>query len=86
MAAILKDRDMCNEWSMEVKAMSDRLISMRRQLFDALRDKGTPGDWSHIIRHVGMFTFSGLNPEQVAFMNKNTISTCHLMGGSTWQV
>ncbi|KAK9946691.1 hypothetical protein M0R45_012139 [Rubus argutus] len=69
-AAILKDRDMCNEWSIEVKAMSDRLISMRRQLFDALRDKGTPGDWSHIIRHVGMFTFSGLNPKQVAFMNQ----------------
>ncbi|XP_024162057.1 aspartate aminotransferase, cytoplasmic isoform X1 [Rosa chinensis] len=69
-ATILKDRDMYEEWSIEVKAMTDRLISTRRQLFDALRDRGTPGDWGHIIRHVGLFTFSGLNPEQVAFMNK----------------
>ncbi|XP_034222553.1 aspartate aminotransferase 3, chloroplastic-like isoform X2 [Prunus dulcis] len=69
-AAILKDRDLYNEWSIEVKAMNDRLISMRQRLFDALCDKGTPGDWSHITKHVGMFTFSGLNPAQVAFMTK----------------
>jgi aspartate/tyrosine/aromatic aminotransferase len=31
---------------------------------------GTPGDWSHIIKQIGMFTFTGLNPEQVAFMTK----------------
>ncbi|KAM1022478.1 hypothetical protein ACFX15_042606 [Malus domestica] len=66
-AAILKDRDMYNEWSNEVKAMADRLMSMRQHLFNALR---TPGDWSHIIRQVGMFTFSGLSPEQVAFITK----------------
>ncbi|KAH0989807.1 hypothetical protein GBA52_001290 [Prunus armeniaca] len=39
-AAILKDRDLYNEWSIEVKAMNDRLISMRQRLFDALCDKG----------------------------------------------
>lgn len=31
---------------------------------------GTPGDWSHIIKQIGMFTFTGLNAEQVAFMTK----------------
>ena len=31
---------------------------------------GTPGDWSHIIKQIGMFTFTGLNPQQVAFMTK----------------
>ena len=30
----------------------------------------TPGDWSHIIKQIGMFTFTGLNVEQVAFMTK----------------
>lgn len=29
---------------------------------------GTPGDWSHIIKQIGMFTFTGLNAEQVSFM------------------
>jgi len=31
---------------------------------------GTPGDWSHIIKQIGMFTFTGLNAEQVSFMTK----------------
>ncbi|KAH6763407.1 aspartate aminotransferase 3 [Perilla frutescens var. hirtella] len=32
--------------------------------------KGTPGDWSHIIKQIEMFTFTGLNSDQVAFMTK----------------
>ncbi|KAM0973666.1 hypothetical protein FF1_016963 [Malus domestica] len=69
-ATILKDRDLFNEWTIELKAMADRIISMRHQLFESLRAKGTPGDWSHIIKQIGMFTFTGLNSEQVAFMTK----------------
>ncbi|CAN1218726.1 Aspartate aminotransferase 3, chloroplastic [Linum perenne] len=69
-AAILKDSNLYNEWTVELKAMADRIISMRKQLFEALRSRGTPGDWSHIIKQIGMFTFTGLNSEQVAFMTK----------------
>lgn len=69
-ATILRDRDLYNEWTIELKAMADRIISMRQQLFDALSAKGTPGDWSHIIKQIGMFTFTGLNSDQVAFMTK----------------
>jgi aspartate aminotransferase len=69
-ATILKDGDMFHEWTLELKAMADRIISMRKQLYDALCAKGTPGDWTHIIKQIGMFTFTGLNPDQVAFMRK----------------
>ncbi|CAI9093494.1 OLC1v1029003C2 [Oldenlandia corymbosa var. corymbosa] len=69
-ATILKDRNLFHEWTIELKAMAERIISMRKQLFDALRTRGTPGDWSHIIKQIGMFTFTGLNKEQVAFMTK----------------
>ncbi|KAI5669324.1 hypothetical protein M9H77_19177 [Catharanthus roseus] len=69
-ATILKDGNMYREWTIELKAMADRIITMRQKLFDALRARGTPGDWSHIIKQIGMFTFTGLNPEQVAFMRK----------------
>ncbi|KAL3500530.1 hypothetical protein ACH5RR_039623 [Cinchona calisaya] len=69
-ATILKDRNMFQDWTLELKAMADRIISMRQQLFDALCARGTPGDWSHIIRQIGMFTFTGLNLDQVAFMTK----------------
>ncbi|KAK9032249.1 hypothetical protein V6N11_056523 [Hibiscus sabdariffa] len=69
-ATILKDSNMFNEWTIELKAMADRIISMREQLFDALRTRGTPGDWSHIIKQIGMFTFTGLNSKQVEFMTR----------------
>ncbi|KAL5074940.1 hypothetical protein RYX36_013924 [Vicia faba] len=69
-AAILKDKDLYKDWTIELKAMADRIINMRQQLFDALRARGTPDDWSHIIKQIGMFTFTGLNPEQVSFMTK----------------
>ncbi|CAN6847434.1 unnamed protein product [Brassica oleracea] len=69
-AVILRDRNLFNEWTLELKAMADRIISMRKQLFEALSARGTPGDWSHIIKHIGMFTFTGLNSAQVSFMTK----------------
>lgn len=69
-ATVLKDQALYEEWTIELKAMADRIISMRKQLFDALTARGTPGDWSHIIKQIGMFTFTGLKAEQVAFMNK----------------
>ncbi|KDP34207.1 hypothetical protein JCGZ_07778 [Jatropha curcas] len=70
-ATILNDREMVTEWTVELKAMTNRIINLRRQLFDALCDKGTPGDWSHVTRQVGMYAFSGLNDEQVAFIMKD---------------
>lgn len=35
-------RDLYNEWTIELKGMADRIISMRQQLFDALRSRGLP--------------------------------------------
>ncbi|CAA6672885.1 unnamed protein product [Spirodela intermedia] len=69
-ATILRDREMYGGWTIELKAMADRIISMRTQLHEALLARGTPGDWSHIIKQIGMFTFTGLNTDQVAFMTK----------------
>ncbi|KAG2334298.1 hypothetical protein Bca52824_005478 [Brassica carinata] len=69
-AVILRDRNLFNEWTLELKGMADRIISMRKQLFEALRARGTPGDWTHIIKQIGMFTFTGLNPAQVSYMTK----------------
>ncbi|KAJ0024477.1 hypothetical protein Pint_07231 [Pistacia integerrima] len=77
--AILKDRDMQSQWTNELKIMTDRISNMRRQLYNALRDQsamdvaclgGTPGDWSHTMRQVGMYSLTGLNAEQVAFMTR----------------
>jgi aspartate aminotransferase len=45
--------------------MADRIISMRSKLYDTLVSLDTPGEWGHIKSQIGMFSFTGLKPEQV---------------------
>uniref|UniRef100_A0A2P2LKQ2 Aspartate aminotransferase n=1 Tax=Rhizophora mucronata TaxID=61149 RepID=A0A2P2LKQ2_RHIMU len=66
--AILKDREMYNNWTIELRHMIDRIIDLRQKLYNALHERGTTGDWSHILRQAGMYFFSGLSTEQVAFI------------------
>ncbi len=37
---------------------------MRKSLYDRLIELGTPGTWNHILDQIGMFTFTGLEPNQ----------------------
>ncbi|CDY34689.1 BnaC04g19940D [Brassica napus] len=67
---ILKNSDMYKDWTIELKGMADRIISMRQQLYEAIQARGTPGDWTHIIKQIGMFSFTGLNEKQVRWMAK----------------
>ncbi|KAL0774130.1 hypothetical protein Bca101_039281 [Brassica carinata] len=67
---ILKNSDMYKDWTIELKGMADRIISMRQQLYEAIQARGTPGDWSHIIKQIGIFSFTGLNEKQVRWMAK----------------
>ncbi|KAF7970611.1 hypothetical protein HWV62_23639 [Athelia sp. TMB] len=62
---ILGSQDLNAEWEVEVKGMADRIISMRDQLYGLLtHDLKTPGEWGHIKSQIGMFSFTGLKPEQ----------------------
>lgn len=45
--------------------MADRIISMREKLYNKLVELNTPGEWGHIKSQIGMFSFTGLKPEQV---------------------
>ncbi|KAE8654589.1 RNA polymerase I-associated factor PAF67 isoform 1 [Hibiscus syriacus] len=66
---ILKDRELYEEWTTELKAMSDRFVRVRRQLYNALCKRGTPGDWSHIIKQVGMWiSFGVLSSKAVPYL------------------
>jgi aspartate aminotransferase len=49
----------------EVKGMADRIIAMREHLYNKLVELKTPGEWGHIKSQIGMFSFTGLKPEQV---------------------
>jgi aspartate aminotransferase len=48
--------------------MADRIIEMRHRLYSGLQQLGSGGqqhDWSHIKDQIGMFCFTGLQPQQV---------------------
>lgn len=62
---VLEDGALTDLWMQEVAQMRDRINGMRKLLVDTLKDKGIPGDYSFITKQRGMFSFSGLKPEQV---------------------
>jgi len=64
-ATVLNNNALLNEWKEQLKAMANRITTVRQSLYEALKLLETPGDWSHIINQKGMFTFTGLNPTQV---------------------
>jgi aspartate aminotransferase len=43
-----------------LKTMSERVIAMRKLLFDELVAVGAPGTWDHILKQRGLFTYTGL--------------------------
>ncbi|RXW18886.1 hypothetical protein EST38_g6980 [Candolleomyces aberdarensis] len=62
---ILNDPEMFAEWKQDIKTMSGRIISMRKELHRLLTQvHNTPGNWDHILNQIGMFSFTGLNAEQ----------------------
>jgi aspartate aminotransferase len=54
-----------DDWEMELKEMRDRINSLRSLLVSRLRDAGVDQDFSFIEREKGMFSFLGVNKEQV---------------------
>jgi aspartate/tyrosine/aromatic aminotransferase len=62
---VLGDASLRSQWEKEVTAMRDRINGMRQLLVKTLKAKGVPGDYSFITRQRGMFSFSGLTPQQV---------------------
>ena len=62
---VLSDPALYSQWEEEVAGMRSRINGMRRLFVDSLKAKGVDRDFSFIVRQRGMFSFSGLTPEQV---------------------
>ena len=69
-ATILNTPELYEQWLVELKGMADRIIDMRRQLYEHLIKLGTPGDWTHITSQIGMFTYTGLTTAQVEHLTR----------------
>lgn len=64
-ATILADAELKALWLEELAQMSQRIHRMRQAFVAGLAEAGVPGDFGFIEQQNGMFSFSGLNKDQV---------------------
>ncbi|MEN5197945.1 amino acid aminotransferase [Pseudomonas wadenswilerensis] len=64
-AQILGDADLKRLWAEEVDAMRQRIAELRVGLVEALAPHGLSERFAHIAKQRGMFSYTGLSPEQV---------------------
>ncbi|NLB65569.1 MAG: aspartate/tyrosine/aromatic aminotransferase [Lentisphaerae bacterium] len=69
-ALVLGDPELCALWEEEVKTMRERIRGLRRQLVAGLTARQSAVDFCFIESQHGMFSFSGLNDAQVAFLRE----------------
>lgn len=67
---VLNDPALYQEWKENLQYMSNRIIDMRKALFNHLTELKTPGTWNHITDQIGMFSFTGLNAKQVKVLKE----------------
>nr|AGT02687.1 mitochondrial aspartate transaminase [Crithidia acanthocephali] len=70
---VLSDKELRKEWEAELAAMSERIRTMRRTVYDELQRLGTPGSWEHVINQIGMFSFLGLTKEQCQYCQDHNV-------------
>jgi aromatic-amino-acid transaminase len=64
-ASILDDNELRTLWSDELGAMRQRVAGLRLGLVEALQPYGLAERFAHIAEQRGMFSYTGLSPQQV---------------------
>ena len=67
---VLNTPEYRQQWFDAIKSMSSRIKEMRAALRGHLETLGTPGTWDHITKQIGMFSYTGLTPNQVDHLVK----------------
>ncbi|GGB84065.1 aminotransferase [Marinobacterium zhoushanense] len=67
---ILDDTGLTALWQSELSAMRERIRYLRHRLVDRLEQVGVNGDFGHIRHQRGMFSFLGIEREQVVALRK----------------
>ena len=68
---VLDDPALREQWVGELSGMRERIVKMRSALVDGLAARGVEGDFSFIKKQRGMFSFSGLSNDVVAWLCEN---------------
>jgi aromatic-amino-acid transaminase len=69
-ATVLGNDDLRTQWTREVETMRDRMASMRKRLAEEIRALSNEVDADFLTTQRGMFSFTGLNEQQVAAMRE----------------
>ena len=64
-ATVLGTPELRAQWEQELAEMRDRIKTMRQTLVDGLKAAGVQADMSFITKQIGMFSYSGLNKDQM---------------------
>ncbi len=64
-AAVLSTPELRAQWEQELGEMRVRIKAMRQKLVDGLKAAGIAQDMSFITTQIGMFSYSGLNKDQM---------------------
>lgn len=59
-----------SQWRDNIRTMSDRIKRLRQATYEKFKILGTPGKWDHIVKQIGMFSYTGLSPAQCEFLTK----------------
>ena len=68
---VLSDAALTDQYRSDCAKMAGRIREMRARLVDALKEAGSEHDWSHVLRQIGMFAFTGLTPEMCETLTNN---------------
>jgi len=63
--AILSSPELKEQWLRELDSCAQRVKEMRTALYSELKTLQTPGDWTFLLKQVGMFSYTGFTVEQV---------------------
>lgn len=70
-STILKSHELKLEWEEELRNMRERVNEMRKALVAALLVKGTEKNFSYMYQQKGMFSFCGLETDQVQKLRRD---------------
>lgn len=68
---ILDSQELTQLWHVELAEMRNRINSYRQLIIDKLKEQGVAQDFSFITRQHGMFSFLGINKEQIERLRKD---------------
>ena len=64
-AAVLSDSELKASWLAEVEGMRTRILAMRQELVNVLKDTVPGGNFDYLLKQRGMFSYTGFSPAQV---------------------